>query len=219
MSYNGGVEDTTVDFDTWMHTAPKFIIDLDMRPKSSISSANYLKDCFVAYMTVPVAVYNNRAIEARSRKVSDIVWLKHHLKQEIENGKQFILYDIYYYPAMPIFVETNEELDSIALDEPKMSEPGWVFRYAEIEFPKPKPRPYSLALEGIMESAGFVFWENEDDSPGPGQIDPVGFEEGCPEIGVYTNLILDRFQEIVDKGERTVFKRALQDLIDELRVK
>lgn len=135
MSYKN-TKGISIDFDGWVASkeASQSMIDQFTVRTTDIGGMYYLdsKIEFTGFMLGPVATYKGRAIEARSRKITNPEEFVEYCKNT--NNKIF-LYDLIYHAGMPKYAEVNlTTFEMEALETPIVTNTaGWTVRYGELD--------------------------------------------------------------------------------------
>lgn len=106
---NAKTKNDVVDKNTWS----TFITEFDQMlngfgQRIDIEGVNYLSPIIDGYMLSPVALMNNKAVEAKTVVFSDI---KNALDIMIQSDMKIIMYMLIWAPSMPVYQSLNGETD------------------------------------------------------------------------------------------------------------
>jgi hypothetical protein len=121
-----------VDFETYIKDiVPHQIKSTIVHPYDFIDvpGIKFLKHIFAGFMSGPVAVYQGKPIEAKTRQVSTLDEIKH-----LALTSNLFLYHLKFCPNHPVYTTVNEQsFQPIPLlTEQIVQKSYWVVRYAEI---------------------------------------------------------------------------------------
>lgn len=126
-----------VDYDSWKEWAASNDSIKQLYGAAAIidtNSADFLRNCFTGYMTVPVAMFKGITLAAKTIKVEGTVDSIIEVKkffEGLQTNTDIFLYQIIFFPSFVTYKQVDmQTFETITLDPPVMSTPYWNIRYA-----------------------------------------------------------------------------------------
>jgi hypothetical protein len=129
------IQNTTIGFLEWAEKIVKCKpVAEEFHAWIPIHVGEFLGPMLSGFMDAPVAVYDNKPIEARTVITKDIVGFRDELAKMTTEGKRIFLYMPIWFPGQHIFKKLDPTtFESITCDPPEWMEGSWKIRFAVLD--------------------------------------------------------------------------------------